>query len=95
MIFNLLQPFLLKNLKIHDICGVHNLHGMPGKLKLFKVSPHLIFSSAGLFGGLLSVLMAGIASPDSYDKFSDGMDKEDKRWVRTITTFTDIFVMLA
>ena len=39
----------------------------------------MTFSSAGLFGGLLSVIMAGIASPDSYDKFSH--DMEDKRWV--------------
>ena len=42
-----------------------------------------MFSSAGLFGGLLSVLMAGIASSDSYDKFSQGMDKDQKRWVTT------------
>jgi len=59
--FQYIQPCLLSKLKIHDSCGVHNLHGMPG-----------------LFGGLLSVLMAGIASSDSYDKFSQGMDKKDK-----------------
>ena len=27
-----LQPWLAKKLKIHDTCGVHNLHGMPGVL---------------------------------------------------------------
>lgn len=27
-----MQPFLKKRLKIHDTCGVHNLHGMPGLL---------------------------------------------------------------
>lgn len=53
------QPFLLDKLKIHDTCGVNNLHGMPG-----------------LFGGLLSVLIAGIASSDVYDKFSTGDDNK-------------------
>ena len=53
-----LQPFLLSKLRIHDTCGVNNLHGMPG-----------------LLGGLLSVLVAGIASSDTYDKFNIDDDK--------------------
>jgi len=67
--FQYIQPFLLKTLKIHDSCGVNNLHGMPG-----------------LFGGLLSVLMAGIASPQSYDKYSGGMENQ---------SLTEIFPALA
>ena len=59
--FKYIQPFLLGKLKIHDTCGVNNLHGMPG-----------------LFGGLLSVLIAGIASSDVYDKFAD--EDTDKRF---------------
>eukprot|EP00092_Neocalanus_flemingeri_P070836 GFUD01086976.1.p1 GENE.GFUD01086976.1~~GFUD01086976.1.p1 ORF type:complete len:496 (-),score=120.66 GFUD01086976.1:299-1786(-) len=69
--FQYIQPFLLKNLKIHDSCGVNNLHGMPG-----------------LLGGLISVLVAGIASPASYDKFSGGMDAGNK-------SLTEIFPALA
>ena len=52
--FEYVQPALLARLRIHDSCGVNNLHGMPG-----------------LLGGLLSVLLAGIASEASYDKESD------------------------
>nr|XP_009858225.1 rh type C glycoprotein isoform X1 [Ciona intestinalis]XP_009858226.1 rh type C glycoprotein isoform X2 [Ciona intestinalis] len=30
--FKYLQPILQRNIKLHDTCGVHNLHGMPGIL---------------------------------------------------------------
>merc|ERR1712055_856332 len=30
--FSFVQPFLCEKLKIHDSCGVNNLHGMPGLL---------------------------------------------------------------
>nr|XP_028566456.1 ammonium transporter Rh type B isoform X3 [Podarcis muralis] len=47
--FKFLTPFLASRLKIHDTCGVHNLHGMPG-----------------ILGGLLGVLVAGLATEDVY-----------------------------
>ena len=32
--FNFLKPKLAKTLGLDDSCGVHNLHGLPGKLIL-------------------------------------------------------------
>ncbi|XP_029169614.1 ammonium transporter Rh type A-like isoform X2 [Nylanderia fulva] len=41
--YKYLTPIIQKRLQIHDTCGVHNLHGMPGVL-------------AGLFGALMAAL---------------------------------------
>lgn len=40
---DLFQPLIQKRLRIHDTCGVHNLHGMPGLL-------------GGVFGALMAGL---------------------------------------
>ncbi|XP_026825981.1 ammonium transporter Rh type A isoform X3 [Ooceraea biroi] len=41
--YNYITPIIQKRLRIHDTCGVHNLHGMPGVL-------------AALFGALMAIL---------------------------------------
>lgn len=41
--YKYLTPMILKHLRIHDTCGVHNLHGMPGVL-------------AALFGAFMAVI---------------------------------------
>ncbi|EFN78373.1 Ammonium transporter Rh type B [Harpegnathos saltator] len=41
--YKYLTPIIQKHLRIHDTCGVHNLHGMPGVL-------------AGVFGALMAVI---------------------------------------
>ena len=61
--FNYVQPALQKKLKVHDSCGVNNLHGMPG-----------------LLGAVISVIMAGIATPTSYDKFSGDLAEDKTRF---------------
>lgn len=52
-----LQPFLLRNLKVHDTCGVHNLHGMPGVL-------------AGIVGALMAgIASESQYGPSLYQQF--------------------------
>lgn len=46
--YKYLTPFIQKRLRIHDTCGVHNLHGMPGVL-------------AGIFGALMAGLATEIS----------------------------------
>ncbi|XP_061935703.1 ammonium transporter Rh type B isoform X2 [Apis cerana] len=41
--YKYITPLIQKHLKIHDTCGVHNLHGMPGIL-------------GGIFGALMAAL---------------------------------------
>ena len=60
--FRYVQPALQEKLKVHDSCGVNNLHGMPG-----------------LLGAVISVILAGIASPAAYDKFSGDLGADQTR----------------
>ncbi|KAK2586413.1 hypothetical protein KPH14_010698 [Odynerus spinipes] len=46
--YKYLTPVIQKRLRIHDTCGVHNLHGMPGVL-------------AGIFGALMAGLATEIS----------------------------------
>lgn len=46
------QPLIQKKLRIHDTCGVHNLHGMPGVV-------------AGIFGALMAAIASEDKYSDS------------------------------
>ncbi|KAL3885819.1 hypothetical protein ACJMK2_025855 [Sinanodonta woodiana] len=48
--FHFVQPFLLKYLRIHDTCGVNNLHGMPGILAGVAGSISAALASADVWG---------------------------------------------
>mmetsp|Transcript_15305 Transcript_15305/g.39389 ORF Transcript_15305/g.39389 Transcript_15305/m.39389 type:complete len:505 (-) Transcript_15305:39-1553(-) len=47
--FENIQPWLLKKLKVHDTCGVHNLHGMPGVLAAIVSAVYALFSTAPVY----------------------------------------------
>merc|ERR1712055_460426 len=81
--FSFVQPFLYEKLKIHDSCGVNNLHGMPG-----------------LLGGILSIIMAGIATESAYGHTSSlheifpALEKDGTPAGQALSQFLAILVTL-
>ena len=55
-----IQPYLEKKFKIHDTCGVHNLHGMPGIIGGLSgfISASLV--SDDLYGDNISTIFPGM-----------------------------------
>ena len=48
--YNKVQPFLQRKLKIHDTCGVNNLHGIPGIIGGLSGAISASFTSDELYG---------------------------------------------
>ena len=48
------QPFLKRRFKIHDTCGVHNLHGMPGVLGSLISCIVVSFATKKVYGDSLN-----------------------------------------
>ncbi|XP_071806133.1 ammonium transporter Rh type B-A-like isoform X1 [Asterias amurensis] len=48
--YKYIQPFLADKLKLHDTCGVHNLHGMPGILAALAGAVAAAMATTELYG---------------------------------------------
>ena len=55
--YNFFQPKIQKYLKIHDTCGVHNLHGMPGIFGALISCIVVSFASKDIYGDSLKDIM--------------------------------------
>jgi len=58
--FTFIQPFIEKKFGVHDTCGVHNLHGMPGLIGGFTAIIASLFADSNLyqFGQLTDIFPA-------------------------------------
>ena len=48
--YNKIQPYLQRKFKIHDTCGVNNLHGIPGIIGGLSGAISAAFTSNELYG---------------------------------------------
>jgi ammonium transporter Rh len=62
-----IQPFLERKIKLHDTCGVHNLHGMPGMLGCFGGAVSAALASATSYGQATFLLFPARAPSDPND----------------------------
>ncbi|XP_015594094.1 ammonium transporter Rh type A isoform X2 [Cephus cinctus] len=82
--YKFLTPLIQKHLRIHDTCGVHNLHGMPGVLAgLFGALMAGIASEESYYYSLYAIFPARAPSSeaklaeirDDYNRISAGFDR--------------------
>ena len=71
--FIFLTPLLEKYLRIHDTCGVHNLHGMPGLLGGITGAISAAIAGEESYGIAIGVLFPQRAAPPAGDGWSASM----------------------
>jgi ammonium transporter Rh len=74
--FARLQARLLKHFKIHDTCGVHNLHGMPGILSGVASAIGAAVASTSDYGNQLYVVFPARTPTDPSQTLVDAMAAE-------------------
>jgi ammonium transporter Rh len=80
------QPWLLQHLKLHDTCGVHNLHGLPGII-------------GGLSGFISASLASNEAYGDNigliFPARLDGRDNYEQGLFQLAALFTTLFIAIS
>ncbi|OWF53145.1 ammonium transporter Rh type A-like [Mizuhopecten yessoensis] len=74
--YKFFTPFLASKLKIHDTCGVNNLHGMPGILAGVAGACAAALANYDKWGESLFEIFPGIAptyNSTDYTKYHDGL----------------------
>ncbi|XP_064104270.1 ammonium transporter Rh type B-like [Macrobrachium nipponense] len=66
-----IQPWLLKKIGLHDSCGVHNLHGMPGVISAIVSIGMCMFASETYYGKDLYVQFPHMSPPANSSHFQE------------------------
>jgi len=73
--YDILSPFLKKRFKIHDTCGVHNLHGMPGVLGSLISCIVVSFATKDVYGDSLNAIFPYIGKEEGYTGHSQAVNQ--------------------
>lgn len=65
------SPFLTRVFKVHDVCSVHNLHGLPAFIACFASAFMVIWATSDVYQDSLYVIYPAMA-PDSIDQLTKG-----------------------
>ncbi len=65
--YKYIQPFLADKLKLHDTCGVNNLHGMPGILAALAGAVAAAMATKDLYGDNLFAIFSARAPVEDMD----------------------------
>ena len=88
--FRALQPWLFRKIGLHDTCGVHNLHGLPGLLSGMVSVIVVYFASEGIYGPGLFLIFPKAAPREGsehlrqlHDQFPDWIEGSNGRTMGT------------
>lgn len=66
--YKILTPFLYNRFGLHDTCGVHNLHGLPGILGGISGTISAITANENLYGDSITLIFSARETRNSYEQ---------------------------
>ncbi len=73
--YRILQPYLYDKLKLHDTCGVNNLHGMPGIISGLLSVLVCYLATADIYGPSLYILFPKCAPVEGSSELRELMEQ--------------------
>lgn len=93
--FELVTPFLIKKLKIHDTCGVHNLHGMPGVMGALTSCILAAVATKDMYGESLTAIYPALGNrTDEYGVFHAAISPGQQATNQLVATIVTIVIAM-